>query len=228
MIDFHSHFLPGMDDGARNITESADILGFLRSAGVTLACATPHYISHNESISDFLARRGECFAALMSSITPLTEIKLGAEVRIERGISLIDGLSRLCYEGTDRILLEFPYGKFEPWMLEEVYNVSYRHDIKPVIAHLNRTFGEFTSQQTKDILGVDDAVIQFNIEAFSSLFNPSKIAKVISLGSDVVYGFDLHRTKYIAENKRLLKRFAAFTEKHPFAEAEKRTFSGFS
>jgi len=162
----------------------------------------------------------------MSSGASFPEIKLGAEVRIERGISLIDGLSRLCYEGTDRILLEFPYGKFEPWMLEEIYNVSYRHDIKPIIAHLNRTFGEFTAQQTKDILSVDDVVIQFNVEAFSSIFNPSKIAKILSFGDDAVYGFDLHRTKYIAENEKLLKRFAAFTTKYPFAEAEKRAFTG--
>lgn len=34
MIDFHSHVLPGIDDGARNVKESIALLRMLREQGI--------------------------------------------------------------------------------------------------------------------------------------------------------------------------------------------------
>ena len=41
-IDCHSHLLPGVDDGSRTMEESLEMLGLLRSQGVTRAMLTPH------------------------------------------------------------------------------------------------------------------------------------------------------------------------------------------
>ncbi|MBR3116063.1 hypothetical protein IKF30_02435 [Candidatus Saccharibacteria bacterium] len=45
MIDIHSHILPGIDDGARTLDESIDIIQELSRQGVTSIVATPHYIT---------------------------------------------------------------------------------------------------------------------------------------------------------------------------------------
>ena len=45
MIDLHSHILPGIDDGARTLDESIDIVQELVNQGVTGIVATPHYIT---------------------------------------------------------------------------------------------------------------------------------------------------------------------------------------
>ncbi|MBQ6414138.1 hypothetical protein IJI28_00745 [Candidatus Saccharibacteria bacterium] len=45
MIDIHSHILPGIDDGARTLGDSIDIVQELSSQGVTDIVATPHYIT---------------------------------------------------------------------------------------------------------------------------------------------------------------------------------------
>ena len=41
MIDFHSHILPAMDDGSRNIEESLQMLRMLQEQGVERVIATP-------------------------------------------------------------------------------------------------------------------------------------------------------------------------------------------
>lgn len=47
MIDIHSHILPGIDDGAKDITVSVDMLKKAVEDGITDMCVTPHYI-HRE------------------------------------------------------------------------------------------------------------------------------------------------------------------------------------
>lgn len=43
MIDFHSHILPGMDDGSKSTQESLEMLDMLRAQGVDTVAATPHF-----------------------------------------------------------------------------------------------------------------------------------------------------------------------------------------
>ena len=42
LIDFHTHVLPDMDDGARDASESVKILEALAAQGVGIVYATPH------------------------------------------------------------------------------------------------------------------------------------------------------------------------------------------
>lgn len=45
MKDLHTHILPGIDDGSRNINESREIIRTLYKNGVTDIVLTPHYIT---------------------------------------------------------------------------------------------------------------------------------------------------------------------------------------
>jgi len=44
MIDFHSHILPGIDDGPSNIDESVAMAAAMRDAGFKTIYCTPHFI----------------------------------------------------------------------------------------------------------------------------------------------------------------------------------------
>src|SRR5438132_879987 len=41
-VDLHSHVLPGLDDGAKTMAESQQMLGLLNAVGFSEVCATPH------------------------------------------------------------------------------------------------------------------------------------------------------------------------------------------
>ena len=43
VIDFHTHILPGMDDGAQSVEMAVEMLTMLRAQGVTMVFATSHY-----------------------------------------------------------------------------------------------------------------------------------------------------------------------------------------
>jgi protein-tyrosine phosphatase len=44
MIDLHSHIIPGIDDGPKNITQSMKLAQKYREAGYHRVVATPHYV----------------------------------------------------------------------------------------------------------------------------------------------------------------------------------------
>lgn len=53
MFDFHSHILPGMDDGSANVDESLSLLTVLAQQGVTGIAATPHFYAAREATDHF-------------------------------------------------------------------------------------------------------------------------------------------------------------------------------
>lgn len=58
MIDIHSHILPGLDDGARTMDETIEMIEIARSTGTTAIVASPHadtqYAYEPERIDDLL------------------------------------------------------------------------------------------------------------------------------------------------------------------------------
>ena len=46
MTDFHSHILPGLDDGSKNVEESVKILKMMAEQGIERVAATPHFMLH--------------------------------------------------------------------------------------------------------------------------------------------------------------------------------------
>ena len=57
MIDWHSHILPGMDDGSKDPEESIAMLDMLEQQGIDTVIATPHFYANEETTEEFLGRR---------------------------------------------------------------------------------------------------------------------------------------------------------------------------
>ena len=54
MIDFHTHILPGMDDGASDAAESLAMLRTSYQQGVDTLFATSHFYADEEDPASFL------------------------------------------------------------------------------------------------------------------------------------------------------------------------------
>lgn len=67
MTDLHTHILPGVDDGAKNLDMSLALLRAQRADGVTRIALTPHF-RFEQTIEEFLRRRDEAMTLLTQAL----------------------------------------------------------------------------------------------------------------------------------------------------------------
>ena len=141
MIDFHSHILPDMDDGADCAETSLAMLEESKRQGVELICATSHFYADEEDPQSFLARRSEAYSRLLAAMEdPLAypKILLGAEVLYFPGISVAEEVRELRLENSPFLLIEPPMMPWSETMLDEVEQCGKTLRCVPVIAHIDR------------------------------------------------------------------------------------------
>lgn len=170
MIDYHSHILPGMDDGSRNVQESITLLRMLADQGVTTVVATPHFYADDESVENFLARRHVAYQSLMEVLREVEPfgtptIRCGAEVRYYAGISHMEDLGKLCTEGTKLLLIELSMTTWSEYTVRELVDMAIGGKVRPVMAHLER-YMRFQKRDTLERLYDSGMLMQFNADFF--------------------------------------------------------------
>lgn len=162
MTDLHTHILPGMDDGARDVDTSLAMLRMEAEQGVGAVILTPHFYRDREDIPHFLRRRTKAARTLAAAITALPEderralpqLALGAEIAWRPNLAEWDELPRLCLGEGKHFLLELP---FEPWtdqMIRQLYELPGRTGLTPVIAHIERYLDHQRSQHIEAVLAL--------------------------------------------------------------------------
>jgi protein-tyrosine phosphatase len=138
MIDIHSHILPGIDDGSKNMEETLSILENARENGVTDIIFTPHYIlgtKYNVGNKD----KKVLFDKVVKEAKDLNiNLYLGNEVFIEK--DLLSLKKKNCIEslaGSHYILFELPLNDTFNGALDEVFDIR-THNYIPVLAHPER------------------------------------------------------------------------------------------
>lgn len=134
--DWHSHVLPGVDDGFPSMEKSLELLGFYEKAGVSKLWLTPHIMEDYPNETADLKSR---FEELKSNYNGSVELRLASEnmldslfeERLEKGDLLPIG------EAGNHLLVETSY--FNPPMnfdelLDDVMSAGYY----PILAHPER------------------------------------------------------------------------------------------
>lgn len=166
MIDFHSHLLPGLDDGSKNVKESLALLRTLSEQGVRTVVATPHFYANAETVKDFLARRQSAYERLIRELPPdAPRILLGAEVRFYDGIARLEELSSLCIEGSRLLLLEMPMAKWTSYMTQELLQLSCSGEFLLMLAHIER-YPILKQKAEIEKLLANDVLLQVNAPFF--------------------------------------------------------------
>ena len=83
MIDFHTHILPAIDDGSRDIEQTKELLRQAHEQGIHHILATPHFYADRDSAGRFLKKREESFdevKKLREKEDWIPEIRTAAEV----------------------------------------------------------------------------------------------------------------------------------------------------
>ena len=192
MIDWHSHVLPALDDGSRSVDESLALLKMLSEQGVDTVIATPHFYADRESLSSFLERREGSYKILRDALAEgMPRILLGAEVSYYSGISRLEGLSRLCIEGTDILLLEMPFLKWTESIVREVELMLASTSYTVVLAHIERYFDMRNGEAIERLLS-RGALAQSNAGFFCRKGTRRLALKLLRLGTVSLIGSDTH------------------------------------
>lgn len=195
-IDFHTHILPGVDDGARDVDTSLRMLQGMEESQVDVLIATPHYFSLDETPGDFRKRVQEAAFKLQEACVqkgqPMPRLIQGAEVYVERNLLLTEDLDMLCIGDTDLLLLEFPVSEYREWMYMVLTGVASIYGIRPVIAHVERVLPRISKKDLAKILEIPGICFQFNHTAFANRKAMAFLKKVMKEGYPVFFGSDCH------------------------------------
>lgn len=192
MIDFHSHILPGIDDGSRNLEESLALLRQIREQGITTVVATPHFYADEQSIDSFLQRRMDAFNRLMAQRTDtVPRILLGAEVLYYNGISRLEGLDKLCIDGTRILLLELPFTRWSSTILREVLEIANNMNLTVVLAHIER-YMRYQRRGVFDELYRNGVIMQVNAPYFADRSGRRAALRQLGAGQIHLLGTDCH------------------------------------
>ena len=190
LIDFHAHILPHMDHGSSRTATAKEQLTLIHSAGVKTVCATSHFYPQDVLPEVFIEERRTSLKTLLTAMgaTKRPIIHLGAEVLICKGLENMEGLEKLCVEGTDVLLLEMPF-THDTWdsdLFRTVHEMK-KKGFRIVLAHVDRYPADLIEEMFD--MGVQG---QINADSLNKLFKPKQLVRWIDEGSIVALGSDLH------------------------------------
>ena len=92
MIDIHTHVMPGVDDGAKNMRMALEMIGKSYEEGVDTIIATPHCMPgvYNNIVNDSLAKKWNTLYQTVKEEGIPVHLRKGMEVLInDRSMRLI-------------------------------------------------------------------------------------------------------------------------------------------
>jgi len=136
--DLHSHLIPGIDDGAKNIEESLQLVRMLCALGYRHLITTPHTMMHRfPNSSDTILRGLETLReAVRSAGIPVTVDAASEYLLDEHFRSLIQQKALLTF-GENEVLFEMSY-VIPPLELDTIIFELQSCGYTPVLAHPER------------------------------------------------------------------------------------------
>lgn len=195
VIDFHSHILPGVDDGSRSVEESIALLQKQAQQGITHVIATPHFYPQYDSPERFLKRREEAEALLreeMNKHSGLPKLSIGAEVYFFNGISDSEAILPLTIDKKRCILVEMPPVPWTDSMYRELEGLYCKQGLLPVIAHVERYMGRFRTYGIPQRLAELPVMVQANAEFFLRKATSARALRMLHKGQIHLLGSDCH------------------------------------
>ncbi len=137
MVDLHSHILPGLDDGSRNVAESVEMARIAAEDGITHMVATPHMfngLSQNPEPSDVVGRVQALQQEIGDSLTvlPGNEVHIAHDIVEKAAAAKVMSINRKNY-----MLIELPSMNV-PVGASELFDKLQINGITPILVHPER------------------------------------------------------------------------------------------
>lgn len=226
MIDFHSHILPGIDDGSRNLEQSIAMVNEAKKVGFTKIISTSHYMENYYECNE--KNRKELLEQVQKNVNGI-ELCLGNEIYITNNIvELLQNGQASSINGTKYVLFEFPLITTRPMNDKEVIYRLVENGYIPIIAHPERY--PFIQENPDYLFELEEmgALFQANYGSIIGMYGlKAKKTLKILLKNNLIsfFGSDAHRPeqvynkmpKIIKKLKKIIsnEEFEEFTEINP-------------
>ncbi|MBE6237609.1 MAG: hypothetical protein E7116_05585 [Bacteroidales bacterium] len=201
-IDYHSHILPALDDGATCIEDSLMLAKALKDWGFDRVTCTPHITNLHRNTPDTIRPAFELLQEELKSNDVDLEIRMSAEYRLvpQTWPEVLEKNWLMPIEDK-YILMELPISKPEQMKdikpIEEFKRII-SMGLTPILPHPERYF--YLSH--RELMSYVDAgvKIQCNYGSLAGLYGDTveqNVRNIISEGIVSFYGTDLHNEHYV-------------------------------
>jgi len=199
-VDIHSHLIPGLDDGAKDMKESLALLCALESIGYKKVITTPHimvdaYNNTSKSIKEGL--QNLAFKAKEAGIN--VEIEVAAEYYLDEGFLPHLHKGDILSIAEKYILFETSYIS-KPLRFDEIVFEIVSAGYKPLLAHPERYRYIHNLKEEYSILKSKGISFQININSFGGHYGKEAKIKAEFLNKNGMIDFlgsDTHCMKQI-------------------------------
>lgn len=201
-IDIHSHILPGIDDGAKTLEESVQLVTEMAGWGFDRLTCTPHITKKFRNTPEIIQEKFDILNNALSANGLNIDLRMSAEYRLNPETWPEILKSRHFMPIEDRyILMEFPInepsdmGDLNP--MEEFLKVM-SLGLTPILPHPERYF----YLQHDDLLRYVDAgvKIQSNYGSLAGVYGSEVCKRAQALIDEGIVSFlatDMHNMQYI-------------------------------
>jgi protein-tyrosine phosphatase len=207
--DVHSHFIPGIDDGAQTLEQSIELITNMAQLGYRKVITTPHSMADGYKNSPEIILGGlEKVRAAVREAGINIEVDAAAEYYLDHALEEQINAGTVLTFGNKLLLFELPFIG-EPAMLRQVVFQMQTHGYRPVLAHPERysfwynSFNKFVELKDRGVL------FQLNLVALSGAYGPQAkqlAERMIDAGYYELLGSDCHSMGHVQAIHNTLTR----------------------
>lgn len=216
-VDIHSHLLPGIDDGSKDIKMSIELIQSLNSIGISEFITTPHVMEYvwKNSKKDILENFNKTSTSLIENNIQNT-FSVAAEYMIDNSFRALFQTEKLLTLKDNLVLVEISYIN-APLNLYDILFDMQVSGYQPVLAHPERY--NFYHDNLNEYKKLKSVGCKFQLNLLSSVgYYNSQVAKTADylLENNLIdfVGSDVHHMKHVEffNKKIVLKNHQKLSE----------------
>lgn len=192
--DWHSHLLPGVDDGVRTLQESIEILDLLECHGVSSVWCTPHIMGEIPNTTDYLKKK---FSEFRCAYRGRISLGLSAEYMLDNLFEERFKAGDLLPLDTDALLIETSYIA-PPYAMGDRLRAIRRGGYDAILAHPERY--RYMDMADYYRLKDDNILLQLNLGALTGVYgalSQTKSEVLLKKGLYDLCGMDIHSKRFL-------------------------------
>lgn len=198
--DVHSHFIPGIDDGAKTIDDSVELIAAFKEFGYSKVITTPHVMSdYYRNTPEIILGGLEKVREALKNYNIDIEIEAAAEYYLDADFEEKISAKELLTFGDNYVLFELPFVS-EPSIMNTAIFSMQTAGYRPIMAHVER-YPFWHHDWNKYVELYDKGVIlQLNIGSLTGAYGPEvkKIAeKLVDEDMIGLLGSDCHHSRHV-------------------------------